>query len=407
VIRRGSGWAGVAGLLSLLSLLIAFGVQTPCLVSAGRKTTGRTGCFSDVWSLYRLRDLRTHTFPYLHVGAFGFPRGTLEYPTLTGIFGWVCALPVGHPLGFFLITSAVLGVVAVATAIALGRAVGAAAYWFALSPALAVHAFQNWDLLPVAATVLGALAWWRGRRTTSAAWFAVGACLKIWPGFFLIALVADALQRKDRREAGRAVAAAAAVVLVTNGPFIALAPRAWWQVWTFQQQRPIDISAMSIWSVFAQQLTIPLANFGAAVTGLIGVLVVLYLGSARAAREGTYPTLPVGAAMVIVFVVTQKACSPQDMLWLAPLFALVRVRARWFALLAVVDLASSAAIYWVLYNHPAVQSTTQSLSVTVAVLVRAALLVVLVPVFAAAQPRAALTVTPAAEPAQATPTGAG
>ncbi len=256
------------------ALVIAAARQGSCFESGTNAS-----CRSDIRVLYGLRGLASHAFPYVHPGQFGLPHGTVEYPMLTGLFVWACGLPITNAQAFMVLSVVVLGAVALLTTGKLYRRFGARCLIFAAAPTLALSAFQNWDLLAVAATVGGLLAYVRRRPGEAAAWFAVGACLKVYPALFLVVLLAEH-QRLGWRTLARIAAPAVAVAGAVATPFLLLSPAGLAQVVSFQDSRPADISAASLWAAFGWRLPLGLVNIGA------------LLGAACGARGHTLAGLP-------------------------------------------------------------------------------------------------------------------
>src|SRR2546423_1617936 len=81
--------------------------QAPCWTGSVRGL--HTGCVDDTWWLFKLRGLSGHGFPYVHPGAYGLPRGTVEYPVLTGVFAWLVALPVHTATTYLFVETCVIG----------------------------------------------------------------------------------------------------------------------------------------------------------------------------------------------------------------------------------------------------------------------------------------------------------
>jgi uncharacterized membrane protein len=308
--------------------------KAPCWTGSVRGI--HPSCVDDSWSLFKLRGLADHGFPYLHPGSYGLPRGTVEYPVLTGVFAWLVALPVDNATSYLFVESAVMCLVAVCLAIGLAHLSGRRALLFAASPALALYAVHNWDLLPVLAVVLGLAAWHRRRPELAAVAFAVGACLKLYPALFVLPLLADLRVRSQRRQRARVAGVFVGTAALINAPFLVLAPHQWFQVLRYQSLRPADISAMSVWSTFGTDLPISVVNASSGLAMLLAVALVMAYASSRV-RDCRYPVLQTCAALTVAFLVTNKTCSPQAMLWLLPFFVLLDVRIRWWALFAAVD----------------------------------------------------------------------
>jgi uncharacterized membrane protein len=343
-------------------------------------------CDADLWYLYPLRGLAGHAFPYLHAQPqFGLPKGTVEYPVLTALFAWLTAQPAHDSSGYFLVSTIALGTVALLTAAALGRLTGRRALLFAATPAVALYTAQNWDILAVAAVVAGTWAWAKGRPGWAAVCFAAGTCLKLYPALLLLALAADCGFNHGRRRATRVLAVGGAAVVAVNLPFMLISWSAWWQVLQYQQLRGVDISAMSLWSVLIPGQPVTIVNAVSLLALAAGVVLVLYAASQRASATGAYPFLPACAALVTVFILASKVESPQYLLWIAPYFALLRVRWPWWVAYAATDLVGYFLIMQ-LTLHTDLQLATGSPLLVAVILARWLLLLTLTARFLRAQP---------------------
>jgi uncharacterized membrane protein len=295
-------------------------------------------CLTDIQYLWVGRGLDHDQFPYVH-GALepgdGPPGvltgGAVEYPVLTGVFMWLAALPAANSTQFMVWTALMLLPVALAIGWMLARLVGWRALIWAAAPALVFYSVYNWDLLPVAWTVGAVLAWKRGRTTLAAACLGLGAATKIYPGFFLLPLVIERLVARDRRGAALAAAAGAGGWLLPNAPFMLINVKGWWATYAFQAGRvpTMDTNSIYYWGLpdwplpSVDRLSITLIAY----CWLIAVAIGLFFPPPGG--KG-YPWLQVGAAMLFSFLAFNKVYSPQYMLWVLPLLALIRVRWGWW-----------------------------------------------------------------------------
>jgi hypothetical protein len=351
-------------------LLGAAAGQRSCFAAAPASS-----CRSDIRVLYGLRALASHAFPYVHPWRFGLPHGTVEYPVLTGLFAWACGRVVTTGQAFMVVTVVLLATVALATTASLYRRFGLRCLLFAGAPTVALSAFQNWDLLAVAATVGGLLAYSRRRPVEAAAWFAVGACLKVYPALFLIVLLAEHWQLGWRALA-RIAFAGTAVVAVVAGPFLLVWRGGLFEVVGFQNSRPDDISGGSLWAAFASRLPLGLINLGALVALLAALAVTLRLASQVRDRTGSYPFVQACAVLTFALILTAKASSPQYSLWILPFFVFLRVRPVWWCLFAATDIYFHQTLFGVLAAHPGFLVASQSPALVTAIVIRSALLVV-------------------------------
>jgi uncharacterized membrane protein len=309
----------------------------------------RTLCSNDIQVLFLNRHLDQHVFPYVHGELVqrqyenGQPYddltgGTLEYPVLTGLFAWFPALFVDHDGGYLQLTALLLAPFSFLTVFLLSRMVRWRALIYAFAPPLVWYSFHNWDLLVVAATTAACFFWWRDRFALAAVMLGVGASLKFWPVFLMAPLVLDRLFAKDRKAALSTVVNFLLLSLVVNGYFLAASPRGWWAPYAFQQDRAADITSNSIWYwAFAKPVQTDTLNTVIPLLLIGGIALACGIGWARAQKEGVFPFLQVCGAILCVFMVTNKAHSPQYALWLLPFFCLIRVRWGWWVTYLVLD----------------------------------------------------------------------
>ena len=171
-----SGPAGPAGLAALLGstgvlvaaavlgMVLAFAEKIPCRSGAWNSYASQfqRACYTDIYPLYYGEGLAAGKVPYT-----GHP---VEYPVLIGGAMQAAAWLVRNVNDtmirgreFFDVTALLLAVCAVVGVLATARAAGpgrrAQALMVALSPALILSAFINWDLIALALTALGIAAW--------------------------------------------------------------------------------------------------------------------------------------------------------------------------------------------------------------------------------------------------------
>ena len=304
-------------------------------------------CSNDIQVLYVIRDMVHHPFPYVH-GALQDHQlvgGALEYPVLTGLFAWFPALLVHGDGGYLQVTALLLAPFSFLTAWLLGRMVGARAFLYAAAPPLVWYSFHNWDLLVVCAVVGAFYAWWRERYAWAGAWLAVGASLKFWPLFFALPLLLDRLAARDRRGAWQSMAAFVGLAAYVNGVFFLQSAKGWWAPFAFQKERAADVTSNSIWYWGFPHLTTD--DLNTLVPVLLGILTVVAcaVGWWRAQGEERFPFVQVCGAILMAFVLTNKAHSPQYALWLLPFFCLVRVRWGWWVAYMAVDVAMYVGLF--------------------------------------------------------------
>jgi uncharacterized membrane protein len=304
-------------------------------------------CSNDIQVLYLARGMHEHPFPYVHGDLVDhrLVGGALEYPVLTGLFAWLPALAVHDDGGYLRLTALLLTPFSFVTAWLLALMVRWRALLYGLSPPLVWYSFHNWDLLVVCTTVAAFYAWWRRRYIWAGAGLAVGASLKFWPLLFLLPLLLDRLAARDRRSAGWTLASFTGVLALVNAPFALASPRGWWAPYAFQQERAADITSNSIWYWGFPSLTTDQLNAIVPALLVVGTLVACAVGCWRASSEGRFPFVQVCGAVLVTFVVTGKAHSPQYALWLLPFFCLVRLRWGWWVTYMVVDAFTYVGVF--------------------------------------------------------------
>src|SRR4029453_3638671 len=222
-------------------------------------------CYSDIGLLYVGRGLLEGNTPYLDNGDYP----VLEYPALTG---WFLELErlitralggmqgteltnqqrVDSTLIFVDVNTVLLGVLFLVALWALVRTPAGRpwdAMMLAASPCVAAAALINWDMLPVALTVL-AMAFWSARRPGLAGvMLGLGAAAKLYPAFLLGPLFLLCLRAKRLRDFVRALSTALVSWGLVNLPALFLAPDAWRSFWVFNSERGGDLG--SLWYVLS------------------------------------------------------------------------------------------------------------------------------------------------------------
>jgi len=176
--------------IAAATLIGGFLFKSPCLHDwHGQQFSA--GCYNDIQFLYpQRRHLRAHLPVHprkltYNSGGDALVGGAFEYPVLTGVFAWFAGLPIHGANHYFVWSAILLAPFGLLTAWLLARMTGWRALYFAAAPSVVLYAFHNWDLLVVAATVGAFYAWWRQRYLWAAFLLGVGACLKLYPLFFL------------------------------------------------------------------------------------------------------------------------------------------------------------------------------------------------------------------------------
>src|SRR5499427_5566000 len=167
-------------------------------------------CYTDIYPLYYGEGLSAGKVPYT-----GHP---VEYPVLIGAAmqaaAWLVR-NVGATIRgreFFDVTVLLLAVCAVVGVLATARAAGpgrrAQALMVALSPALILNAFINWDLIALALTALGIAAWAARRGGWAGVLLGLGVAAKFYPLVVFGPLLLLCLRAGRLREFAKTLAAA-------------------------------------------------------------------------------------------------------------------------------------------------------------------------------------------------------
>ncbi|MFT7835251.1 hypothetical protein Q5530_03755 [Saccharothrix sp. BKS2] len=332
-------------------------------------------CYSDVQHLWIGRDVDRHVFPYVNgdITSGGvLVGGVVEYPVLTGLLIWMGAF-FAHTDGAFLLFSALLmAPFGLATGYLLGRLSRWRALIWALGPPLVLYAFHNWDLPVVFCAVAAVYAVHHGhgrrdrplvdRAVVAAVLLGIGFAFKLYPAIFVLPLCLYVLtggpggrelpagRRYDPVGATRVALVAVLTAVVINLPFAVAGPEGWRASFTFQGLRRVDITTNSVWfwsmrPFMADETMQSVVSVLSPVTVLLSFALACRLGWRRHLVEGTYPWVPVSAAMLCGFLLLHKVHSPQYTLWLVPMFVLLRVNWGWVAAYFAADLAMGIGIF--------------------------------------------------------------
>src|ERR1700677_859185 len=246
------GGTSVLVAASVLSMVLAFAEKVPCRSGAWNyyAKQSQDGCYTDIYPLYYTEDLAAGKVPYT--------GHKVEYPVLIGGAMQVAAWAVRNvnPLirgrEFFDVTVLILAVCAVAGVLATARAAGpgarAQALMVALSPALILSAFVNWDLIAFALTALGIAAWAARRGGWAGVLLGLGVAAKFYPLVVFLPLLLLCLRSGQLREFSKTLAGAVGAWLVVDLPVMIVAPSGWAWFYVFSENRGADWG--SIWYLF-------------------------------------------------------------------------------------------------------------------------------------------------------------
>ena len=317
---------------SLLGMVLAFAQKSPCRAGAWNSYASQfqRACYTDIYPLYYSEGLSAGKVPYT--------GHKVEYPVLIGgamqAATWLVRNVSVAIRGreFFDVTVALLAVCAVAGVLATARALGperrAYALLVALSPALILSAFVNWDLLALALAALGLAAWAARRGVWAGVLLGLAVATKFYPLLVFGPLLLLCLRAGRLREFGRTLAAAVFAWLVVDLPVMIAAPSGWAWFYVFSKQRGADWG--SVWYMF-EYFHLPV--LGSTDLSVVNELSAAFLAVACVAiavlalAAPRRPRLPQLCFLVLAaFLMTNKVWSPQYVVWLVPLAVLARPR---------------------------------------------------------------------------------
>ncbi len=316
----------------LAAAVTAMGAIPRILLAAGLLPDGlHPFVWSDVFLIY-VRGLSGHRLPYIDTA--------FEYPPLVAAASGLFSAVSDGPVLFVGLWSVVQTVVAGAVAWTLaGAADSRRTMWrFALAPQLLLLGAANFDLLAVAFFVAAIVAARARNETRAAVWLAVGTLSKLFPILAAPALILRAARPARVALVGAAIVLAGYVTASLAGRSAAGGP--------FYYLIGIEANFDSPWGLVARALDAAGVQGGQqiiVVVTLIGLAATFVLGVLPRARAAD-PAVPFGLAIVATLI-WSRLYSPQYSLWLLPLFVLLPLRGRVFALLAAGDLIVFTTVY--------------------------------------------------------------
>ncbi|HZD86528.1 MAG TPA: glycosyltransferase 87 family protein [Gaiellaceae bacterium] len=287
--------------------------------------------------------LRAGQVPYRDF-AFEYPPAALPAVLVPAYLPWSYATS-------FAVLMGACGAGCVAAAAAALRAVGAAPVragtallLIGVSPLVLGSLFDTrYDLWPTLLAVAAVAAVVRERPVVAGALLGVGFAAKLWPGVLLPLAVAHLWRRRGGRGATAVVVSFAVAAAVCFLPFAVLSPGGLRASLTGQLERPLQIESLGAAVLMAAQhlgmrpLATITASGGQALSGRgaglaadlstafeIAAVLAVWVAFARRRGSGTEGVLVASAAAVAALVAFDKVLSPQYLIWLVPLVALVR-----------------------------------------------------------------------------------
>lgn len=275
-----------------------------------------------------------------------------QYPPLAGFVFAVGAHLTSDPKIGFMILALLADALIFAWLLKRGRQTGRlqGAWTYAIAGlAIGPVLLTRFDVFPTLFAVAGLML--LSRPIRSGIMFGVGALLKVWPAFLLVAA--------PRRSLPKAIAGFAAIVVSVSILLASWGPNAW-SFLSEQGQRGLQIESVGgapyvLANFFGYDLTtmfrygsleINAAGAGAIASGvaLTGFVLLGWLGYARLrGRLERVPAGDIALAIVLISIATSRVFSPQYMVWVAGIgaFAMLDARTRmkpvlWLVMLTAV-----------------------------------------------------------------------
>ncbi|MEU8356020.1 glycosyltransferase 87 family protein [Nonomuraea sp. NPDC048882] len=321
------------GLIAALGASLAYVVRLPCRTGGwnDQVTTYTNFCYTDIYPLYFDRELATQN-PYFAQVPFD---KQVEYPVVLGevmqVMSWISRAleldKVAQAVRFYDLTVVLLGVCLVIGVLLMAAVAGPTrrwdSLWYAISPAVVLAAYINWDLVAGALSMGMLLAWKQQRQVTAGVLLGLAIATKFYPLMFVGALFLLTLRTARWRPFLVTSAAAAGAWLAVNLPFMIFAWDGWRRFYVFSEERGVDWG--SAWLFFQNKNWPVLGTGDVSVLGMASLVImcagiaVLTLAAPRRPRLAQICFLALAA-----FMMTNKVWSPQFVLWLVPLAVLAR-----------------------------------------------------------------------------------
>ncbi|WP_261622917.1 glycosyltransferase family 87 protein [Nesterenkonia marinintestina] len=305
-------------------------------------------CYSDFSLLFTERGLADGRFPFVD----SVPEDQImEYPVLIAVVAGLTSMLVpgtGHgperTLMFFdinmLLVIACWFAVVVITALSAGRR-RRDALMVALAPGIILTISVNWDMWAVFLGGFALLLWGRSRPVWAGVLIGLGTAMKLYPLFFLGAILVLCVRTGRIRSAAAVAAAATVTWLVVNVPFMLTAFEQWSLFYVFSSEREVSFSSM--WLAF-QWTGLDGSDFSTLQNGLflLCCLGIAWLGWAAPTRPRTAQLC---FLIVASFILLGKVYSPQFVMWLIPLLVLARPRVTAFVVWQAAEVLHWASVW--------------------------------------------------------------
>lgn len=306
-------------------------------------------CYSDVSLLFTERGLAQGLFPFVDdVGG----DQVMEYPVLLVLVAGALAAAVPgegldaervlvfYDLNHLAVVACWLAVVII-TALSTAGSRRRDALLVALAPGIILTISINWDLWAVFLGGFALLLWGRGRSVWAGILLGLGAAMKLYPLFFLGAILVLCVRAGRLRSLVAVVVSGAGAWLVVNLPFMLTQYEQWSTFYRFSSEREVSFSSM--WLAF-QWLPLDGEGFSLLSNGLflLCCLGIAYLGWAAPQR----PRMAQLCFLIVAsFILLGKVYSPQFVIWLIPLVVLAYPRLKVFLIWQAAEVFHWAAVW--------------------------------------------------------------
>lgn len=365
-------------LLTVLAALAGVLVKGYCRANGWESPTQfYATCYSDFPDLFRNRGLADGVIPVL--------GGRFEYPVLVALAAGFAAWLVpgsgasqGRVLAYFDINVVFLAVATVIAVVATARTSFRRpwdAAMVALAPGIILAGTVNWDLFTVCLVAVGMYYFARQRLVPAGILLGLATATNLYPLLVLAAVLLLAVRTGRLRPALVTIGAAAAAWLAVNLPFAAANFDGWAYYFQYTADRAAGYgSPWFAYNLVAARLRWPGLDEGAVdlLSGacfalLCGAVVIIALAAPRRPRLAQLAFL-----LVAALILTNKAYSPQYVVWLVPLLALARPRWRDFLVWQGVEGLHWAAVWMYLGQVTSAGSSQHNLDMPYYVLAVAA-----------------------------------
>nr|WP_242516810.1 glycosyltransferase 87 family protein [Corynebacterium mendelii] len=244
-------------------------------------------------------------------------------------------IPLAPAAVFFIVNAVLLSGLWLGTIVLLRRLAGPRPWDVLLAaacPIVIMHAFTNWDMLPIFFAVLAVAAAARGSSTAAGVAIGVGTAFKLWPLFLLGAYLTLAVRHKTFRPFSLMLAGASASWVAINLPVYLAWPDGWMEFWRMNSTRGAEwstvyalINRLTGYDTFHTADSGPgLLNSISMVAFILCCAAILALGTGARYRPRVAQLI---FLILVAFVLTNKVYSPQYSMWLVP-FAVLAVGNR-------------------------------------------------------------------------------